>query len=338
METQVETSATHEVARKPFIIGVRFMPVGKVYHFDAAHHRDVRKGDWVIVNTARGRQMGEVAVLDPPRNGDADGPFKPIERVASNRDLAVRHYWTRKEAEALVIGREKAQPLGLPIKVVRAEYTFDGSRLSFLYAAEDVKLNLGPLQEELQRSFKAKVELRLVGPRDAAKMLGGGGACGLETRCCSMFLTEFSPISIKMAKEQGISLNPTEITGMCGRLRCCLIYEYEQYVEARKNLPRRGKDVGTPHGVGRVVDLLPLKDAVLVQVGEVMHEVRREDVQPLAELEAFQRKSAEPCGKGVGCTCGHARKKKKGKRPHLAQSQPGQASEETNLDDGGDTE
>ena len=298
-------------AREQAIVGVRFMPVGKLYHFDATTYPNVRKGDWVIVSTARGRQIGEVASLDLPKNGEADGPFKSIERVAGNRDLAVKHYWDQKQPEALVIAREKIQQAGLPIKVVKAEYAFDGSRLSFLYAADDnVKVDLGPLLEDLQRSFKAKVELRLIGPRDAAKIIGGGGACGLDTRCCSMFLTEFSPISIKMAKEQGISLNPAEITGMCGRLRCCLIYEYEQYVAVRKSLPKRGKEVGTPFGKGKVVDILPLKESAVVLVGETTHDVHRDDIQPLAELEAFEKKAASPCGLNPGCTCKHAKKRK----------------------------
>jgi cell fate regulator YaaT (PSP1 superfamily) len=312
-----------EVADAPIqeqlIVGVRFTSVGKVYHFDATVYPNLRKGDWVIVNTARGRQIGEVAVLGPPPHGEADGPFKPIERAATNRDLAVRHYWTQKEPEALVIGREKVQQLGLPIKIVKAEYGFDGTRLTFLYSADDERPALGSLQEDLQRSFKPKVELRLIGPRDAAKIMGGGGACGLEVRCCSMFLTDFSPISIKMAKEQGISLNPAEITGMCGRLRCCLVYEYEQYVAARKLLPKRGKEVSTPHGTGKVIDLLPLKESALVQVEEQIFEVHRDDIQPLAELDAFQKKAASPCGHGAGCSCSHA-KKKKGEKPPPEQS------------------
>ncbi|HLF29053.1 MAG TPA: regulatory iron-sulfur-containing complex subunit RicT [Anaerolineae bacterium] len=306
----MDTPITAAPAREQMVVGVRFMPVGKVYHFDATGYADLRKGDWVIVSTARGRQMGEIASFGLPRHGEADGPFKPIERLATNRDLAIRHYWSQKEIEAMVIAREKASTLSLPIKIVKAEYTFDGSRLSFQYSAEEEKPNLGSLLDDLQRSFKARVELRLIGPRDTAKIIGGGGACGLDTRCCSMFLTEFSPISIKMAKEQGISLNPTEITGMCGRLRCCLIYEYEQYVEARKQLPKRGKEVGTPHGPGKVVDLLPLKESALVLVGEVTHVVHRNDLQPLAELQALENKAASPCGLNPGCSCKHAKKRK----------------------------
>lgn len=306
----MEASVIQASAREQIIVGVRFIPVGKIYHFDATAFPDLRKGDWVIVTTARGRQMGEVATLDPPRNGEADGPFKPIERAATNRDLAVKHYWDQKGPEALVIAREKVVHSSVPIKVVRAEYTFDGSRLVFLYSAEEnVKVDFNPLLGELQASFKAKCEMRLVGPRDAAKIIGGSGACGLNTRCCSMFLTEFSPISIKMAKEQGISLTPSEITGMCGRLRCCLVYEYEQYIAARKQLPKRGKDVGTPFGNGRVIEVLALKESVLVQVGEMMHEVHRNDIQPLAELQALEKKASEPCGHHPGCTCRHAKKR-----------------------------
>lgn len=307
----METIAAEAASKSPVIVGVRFMSVGKVYHFDATAHPDIRQGDWVLVNTARGRQIGEVAVIGPPRHDEVEGSFKSIERIAGNRDLAVKHYWDQKSPEALVIAREKIKQLETPIKVIKADYSFDGSRLSFLYTAEEnVKVDLEPLSGELQRAFKAKVELRLIGPRDAAKFIGGGGACGLDTRCCSMFITEFSPISIKMAKEQGISLNPTEITGMCGRLRCCLIYEYEQYVEARKKLPKRGKEVDTVYGRGKVVDVLPLRDSVVILIGEATHEIRREDIQPVAELEALEKKAAAPCGLNPGCACKHARKRK----------------------------
>jgi cell fate regulator YaaT (PSP1 superfamily) len=149
-----------------------------------------------------------------------------------------------------------------------------------------------------------------------AKFIGGMGACGIETRCCSKFLTDFSPISIKMAKEQGISLTPNEITGMCGRLRCCLIYEYEQYVEARKQLPKRNKRVVTPKGEGKVVDVLPLSNKVVVAI-ESEEQQRalwitfdRDEIQPWDELEALRRKSEAPCDRheGGGCTCGKSKK------------------------------
>jgi cell fate regulator YaaT (PSP1 superfamily) len=166
----------------------------------------------------------------------------------------------------------------LPIKIVTAEYAFGGQRLTLLYVSEDRDLDLSKLRQCLQRRLNVRVDLRRIGPRDHARLMAGYGACG-ELRCCSRFLTEFSPISIKMAKTQGVSLNPSEITGMCGRLRCCLVYEQEQYTEACKAMPRRKKRVRTPHGEGKVVDLLPLKGIVVVQVEDRRLEVPVEEVE-----------------------------------------------------------
>ncbi len=287
------------------IAGVRFQRVGKVYHFDASAQPGLRVGDYVIVETSRGRQMGEVASVEPlGTKPPVEGPLKPIERRATGRDLAVRKYWEGRELESLTICREANKVLGLPIKIVKAEYSFDGTRLTFLYSSDsEEKIETKDLRQEVSKSFRARVEMRLIGPRDVAKLIEGLGACG-EVRCCSRFLTEFSPVSIKMAKEQGISLNPQEITGMCGRLRCCLVYEYEQYVTARKALPSRNKEIGTPHGKGTVVDIVPLKDSVWVQVGEQRFEVHHDQIVPLEEWEALQKRAAEPCPGGDKCTCG----------------------------------
>jgi hypothetical protein len=235
----------------------------------------------------------------------------------------------------MIICREVNESLGLPIKIVKAEYSFDGTRLTFVYSAdsEEEKVDTKDLRQEMSKSFRARIEMKLIGPRDVAKLLGGFGACG-EVRCCSRFLTEFSPVSIKMAKEQGISLNPQEITGMCGRLRCCLVYEYEQYVMARKSLPARNKEIGTPHGKGTVVDILPLKEAVLVQVGEQQFEVHRDQIAPLEEWEALQKRAAEPCQGGETCTCGlhrpksPAASKEEGQAPAASQPDRGQRSEQ----------
>jgi cell fate regulator YaaT (PSP1 superfamily) len=188
--------------------------------------------------------------------------------------------------------------------------------LTFLYSTEsEEKVDLKSLRKDLGRKYaKSQVEMRQIGPRDVAKIIGGMGACGLETRCCSKFLTDFSPISIKMAKEQGISLTPSEITGMCGRLRCCLIYEYEQYIEARKILPKRNKRVITPNGEGRVVDVTPLSNMVTVKFegeGRFSEQTFHRDViEPWDELEALRRKSEAPCDRheGGGCDCGKDRK------------------------------
>ncbi|MFZ5858906.1 MAG: PSP1 domain-containing protein, partial [Chloroflexota bacterium] len=202
------------------------------------------------------------------------------------------------------------------VKIVAAEYNYDGSRLVFLFSTEtEEKVDLKSLKRDMQKKYpSSQVEMRQIGPRDVAKLLGGMGACGLETRCCSKFLTDFSPISIKMAKEQGISLTPNEITGMCGRLRCCLVYEYEQYVAARKELPKRNKRVVTPRGEGKVVDVLPMSNQVLVLLdNDERHypvPFQREELQPWDELEALRRKSESPCDRHESgeCTCGKSKK------------------------------
>jgi cell fate regulator YaaT (PSP1 superfamily) len=219
--------------------------------------------------------------------------------------------WQRKELEAMIECRAKAAELGpAGVKIAKAEYSYDGSRLTYLYSYEvEDKLELKDLREAMQAANPtARIDFRQIGPRDVAKIIGGMGACGLETRCCSMFLTEFSPISIKMAKAQGISLNPQEITGMCGRLRCCLVYEYEEYVRARKELPRVKKRVVTPLGEGRVVEVLPLKQAVVVllEKDERRVEFMKHELQPYDELKALEAKASGPCDRheGGGCTCG----------------------------------
>jgi cell fate regulator YaaT (PSP1 superfamily) len=285
-----------------FIVGVRFNPVGKVYHFDASHQSDLREGDFVVVTTSRGQQIGQVAVAGAFDSSEINGRLKPVDRRATGRDLAIRKYWENKELEALIISRELNAEVGLAIKLIKAEYSFDGKQLTFLYSAEERK-ETKALRQRMSRAFRARIELRQIGPRDVAKILGGYGACG-GPRCCSTFLTEFSPISIRMAKAQGVSLSPSEITGMCGRLRCCLIYEYEQYVQARKRLPRQNKRVGTPYGEGKVVSLFPLKETALIDLGERRVEVHREEIVPLEEWRALQEKAAQQCDHGENCTCG----------------------------------
>ncbi|RMG73305.1 MAG: stage 0 sporulation protein [Chloroflexi bacterium] len=287
------------------IAGVRFTKVGKLYHFDCHEFPDLKAGDFVIVETARGRSMGQImGFIEPdPQYGE----YKTILRPATARDMVLRQQWEAKQPEALAICLEKAAEIGQydGVKFLAAQYNYDGTRLTFLYTAEQ-QVSVSRLWHELKRVFDAQVEMRQIGPRDVAKLLGGYGACG-ELRCCSTFLTDFSPISIKMAKVQGVSLNPSEITGMCGRLRCCLVYEYEQYVEARKQLPKKNKRVGTPLGVGKVIDVHPLQDSVTVYIeDEGRHTFQREDLIPLDEYEALQKKAKQPCTKhGDGeCDCG----------------------------------
>ncbi|NWG17360.1 MAG: stage 0 sporulation family protein [Chloroflexi bacterium] len=291
--------------QRQMVAGVRFYKVGKLYHFDYSAFPTLQAGDFVIVETARGRQMGQVAGFAAAEEQNWD--YKPILRLATPRDLLLKQQWEAKQEEALERCEDKAAQIGgfENVKFVAALYNYDGTLLTFLFTAED-KVNTGRLWNELNRMFPAaQVEMRQIGPRDVAKLLGGFGACG-EARCCSTFLTDFSPISIKMAKAQGISLNPSEITGMCGRLRCCLVYEYEQYVEARKHLPKKNKRVGTPYGEGKVLDVHPLQDAATVLVEDVRYLVTREAIIPIEEWEALQKKAKEPCEKhGDGpCDCG----------------------------------
>ena len=302
---------------QPTIIGVRFTKIGKLYHFDSSRLPDVSVGEHVIVETSRGRHLGEVMQrLESPPSAP-DGGWKSVERRATPRDLLLQQSWQAKQTEAMINCRARAAELKLDgVKIVAAEYNYDGSRLAFLFSTDsEDKPDLKSLKRDMQKLYtNSQVEMRQIGPRDVAKLIGGMGACGLETRCCSQFLTEFSPISIKMAKEQGISLTPSEITGMCGRLRCCLIYEYEQYVEARKTLPKRNKRVITPKGEGKVVDVMPMSNKVMVLIESedkrATYTFDREEIQPWDELETLRRKSEAPCDRheGGGCTCGKARK------------------------------
>lgn len=288
------------------VVGIRFQKLGKMYHFRVGSQADVEAGDYVIVETKRGRQLGQViAFIDSDKVHNQKG-MSTIERKATPRDMVMKQLWESKELDALISCRERAAQQNIKeAKFVKAEYSFDGSWLTFHYATENKKLNIGPLQKALAKGFQARIEMRLVGPRDVAKIMGGYGACGAP-RCCSTFLTEFSPVSIRMAKAQGISLSPQEITGMCGRLRCCLVYEYEMYVEAKKTLPKIGKVIGTPHGQGKVRDVRVLRDSVVVTVDGERHEVFRHEIEPLEELEALKKKAEAGCSKheGGGCDCG----------------------------------
>ena len=287
-------------------VGIRFQKLGKLYHFKVGAQKDITPGDHVVVETKRGKQLGQVIAFVPPEEVNRQKGLRAVQRRATPRDLVMKQVWESKELDALITCREEAARAGIKdAKFVKAEYSFDGSWLIIAYTTENKKLDVRQVQSALGRILRTRVEMQLVGPRDVAKVMGGYGACGIP-RCCSTFLTEFSPISIRMAKEQGISLSPQEITGMCGRLRCCLVYEYEQYVEAKKQLPKVGKVIGTPHGEGRVVDLRPLRDAVVVLVGEEYHEVARPQIEPLEELEALKKKAEAGCSKNEsgGCDCG----------------------------------
>ncbi len=287
---------------------MRFNWVGRMYHFDAAGHAQLAVGDRVIVKTKRGTQMGEVAkVLSEPTTRKGGRRLKKIVRVAAPRDLLRQQSWQAQVPDALEACRRLAaelKPKG--IHYHHAEFNFDGSRLTFYYSIiEEKRSGVGRMLSELRKHFpETTVETVKIGQRDVAKLLGGIGACSGQL-CCRTFLTEFSSVTIKMAKAQGISLNPNDISGMCGRLRCCLLYEYAQYAEARKQLPKMKKQVGTPHGAGRVVALKPLADTATVDVDGRYYDVRREDIVPWKEYEALKARAAIRCAEhpGGGCNC-----------------------------------
>jgi len=279
------------------IIGIRFQNVGKIYNFDATKFPDIVVGDFVVVETSRGKQLGEVTQLVDGNDDSQNGPVKPITRKANPRDLVLRQVWNRREGEAIDSCRHKIKELEIEgIKIVSAEFTLDGKRLTFLYTSEgDERVELSELNSEMKHLYqRTRIELRQIGPRDAAKIIGGMGACGMPNRCCSKFLLGFSPISIRMAKAQGISLAPTEITGMCGRLRCCLIYEYDHYVEARKELPKVKKRIPTPLGEGKVVKVNPLVRRILVDLGEAG--MKEFDIE---ELQSTEINSADQVKGGI---------------------------------------
>jgi cell fate regulator YaaT (PSP1 superfamily) len=226
----------------------------------------------VVVETSRGLQLATISQVQLDEEDLEFSSFKSVEGPATSKDLLQRKANALKEEDVKEKIRAYLNESNLSaIKVISAEYSLDGKRLFILINSESsVNFNIKRLHQEIQKLVKGiHLEIRQIGPRDAAKLIKGMGACGLETRCCSKFLTEFSSISIRMAKTQDISLTPSEITGICGRLRCCLMYEYDQYVEAIKSLPKRRKKVLTPMGEGRVIQILPLRQSVIVDVPNI---------------------------------------------------------------------
>lgn len=246
------------------IIGVRFKNAGKIYYF-ARNGIAVQKGDSVIVETARGTECGEVVLpasqIDETNWGQ---PIKPALRVATAQDLEQIRKNREKEENAFQVCSEKVRQHGLEMKLIDVEYTFDNSKVLFYFTA-DGRVDFRELVKDLASVLKTRIELRQIGVRDEAKMLGGLGICGREF-CCSTFLGEFQPVSIKMAKEQGLSLNPTKISGTCGRLMCCLKYEQNAYEDLLRITPRQGASVQTPEGRGTVTEVSLLTGNLKIQL------------------------------------------------------------------------
>ena len=245
------------------VIGVRFKTAGKVYYFDPGEYI-VDAGDCVIVETARGTEFGYVSM----GNSEVDeseivAPLKPIIRIANEEDEKIHEENEKKKEKALRQCQEKVDKRGLEMKLIDVEYTFDNSKVIFYFTA-DGRVDFRELVKDLAAVFRMRIELRQIGVRDETKMMGGIGSCG-RPLCCSCWLSDFEPVSIKMAKVQGLSLNPTKISGICGRLMCCLKYENDVYDELRRGMPDVGEKVKTPDGVGIVVDTSLLEDKVKVR-------------------------------------------------------------------------
>lgn len=264
------------------IIGVRFKSVGKIYYFDPKDY-DVKMGDKVIVETARGVECGEVALVD--REIDETrftNPVKGIIRLATPNDMKTIEKNRQKEKDAFKICEQKIAAHKLKMNLIDVECTFD-NKLLFYFTAES-RVDFRELVKDLAAVFRTRIELRQIGVRDEAKMLGGLGICG-QPFCCSRFLGEFQPVSIKMAKEQGLSLNPTKISGTCGRLMCCLKYEQDSYEDLLKHTPKVGAIVRTADGKGIVeeVNLLTGKLRVKMDKNDNVVVVKKDDIEVIKD-------------------------------------------------------
>lgn len=289
----------------PVVVGIRFKDSGKTYYFDPNGVAPLGQGDHVIVETVRGPELAKVAY--PPRDVEPEeivSELKPVLRRAEDADFDRLRQLNARHTEVLARCAEKVQEHALPMRLVKAEYSFDGSRLTFYFTAEK-RVDFRALVRDLARTFRTRIELRQIGPRDEAKLLGGIGPCG-RLLCCATFLPDYARVSIKMAKDQDLPLNPAKISGVCGRLLCCLSYEHEQYVSVKGRLPRKGSWVQTPDGPGEVVSVNVLRETVIValastgvqeefspaqlgeatqRVGEIARSRNAEGITPAAKLE-----------------------------------------------------
>ena len=269
------------------VIGVRFKNAGKLYFFDPGSYWPT-PGDFVVVETTRGIELGEVVTGVQELNDEQlSSPLKQVVRIATAQDVQHAEDNKQHEKEAYAICQKKIGEHKLDMKLVSVEYTFDNSKILFYFTANG-RVDFRSLVKDLAAVFKTRIELRQIGVRDEAKMLGGLGPCGRPI-CCGTFLGDFQPVSIKMAKEQNLSLNPTKISGVCGRLMCCLKYEEDNYEQTRKRMPKVGKEVSTPDGVGVVWDLNVIKETVRVRI-------QKGDSSELKDypLEEIQKIGAQP--------------------------------------------
>lgn len=248
------------------VVGVRFKKAGKIYYFDPGD-LSIEKNDFVIVETVRGVEFGKVVIARKQVDEhDVVLPLKKVVRIADQKDRMIVDENKQAAQEAYEVCSGKVNEHQLDMKLVDVEYTFDRNKVIFYFTA-DGRVDFRELVKDLAAIFRTRIELRQIGVRDEAKMLGGIGPCG-RMLCCSTFLGDFDPVSIKMAKDQNLSLNPTKISGLCGRLMCCLKYENDEYEAAKELLPDLGEFISTPHGSGKVVGLNILERIIQVEFKE----------------------------------------------------------------------
>jgi cell fate regulator YaaT (PSP1 superfamily) len=274
------------------VVGIRFRPAGKVYYFDPGE-LDLKLGEGVVVETARGPEMGQVvtAPAEVPED-EISEPLKPVVRKVEPDDLERTQQHEEDERQALEICTELVAKFNLPMKLLAAESNFDSSRISILFSAAE-RVDFRALVRELMGRLKKRVELRQIGPRDEAKLVGGYGRCGRQL-CCGSFLCEFAPVSIRMAKEQNLPLNPMKISGSCGRLLCCLVYENDQYVDMMARMPREGQEVTTTMGKAVVTAINPLKETVMVALeSQAVVELPLESITATGQRPPRQRRKSK---------------------------------------------
>jgi cell fate regulator YaaT (PSP1 superfamily) len=279
------------------IVGIRFRPAGRIYYFDP-QGQTFTTGQYVIVETVRGVEAGRVVIASKKlAESDLTDPLKPVLRLATEDELRMMLSYKSKEKDALVRCAERIAQHKLPMKLVESEYTFDGSRLTFYFTADE-RVDFRGLVRDLAATFRTRIELRQIGARDQAKLQGGIGPCG-KTLCCSSWITDFGIVSIKMAKEQGLPLNPSKISGVCGRLMCCLSYENDNYIQAKQQMPQIGTWLDTPSGPGKVVSVNVPKNSV-----DVMLESGVTIQVPVNEEKEQRKGDCSNCGATGGCSCG----------------------------------
>ncbi len=281
----------------PLVIGVRFTAAGKLYYFSPGA-LSLAVGESVVVETPRGNEIAQVVETAHMVDDQlVKPPLRSVLRAVTPGDLDQQAQRLAKEAEALEICRKKVQEHQLDMKLVRVEYNLDQSKL-LVYFTSGGRVDFRKLVKDMASVFRTRIELKQIGVRDEARMIGGLGPCG-RALCCTQHLRDFEPVSIRMAKDQSLSLNPTKISGVCGRLMCCLGYEHEQYQKTRKQMPKTGKEVITPLGRGIVVDLNPLMETIKVRVQQGdTNEVKEFPMQEIQRLHPPAPAAAEPKARG----------------------------------------